>query len=98
MYPTGFITTTVYDQGAGAGSAASAGFLGGYEATYNNSYYDFIDLQLLRYSSPQDAGQAEGPNGGPTPAPTPPSSRRFQAIPGAIADQRNQANGRLLPP
>ena len=36
----------------------SAGFLGGYEATYNNGIYDFIDLQLLRYSSPQDAGQA----------------------------------------
>jgi hypothetical protein len=84
MYPTGFITTTVYDQGAGAGSAASDGFLGGYEATYNDTSDDFIDMQLLRYSSPQEAGQAEGPNLSLLPSDSAKQSA-FPGIPGAIA-------------
>jgi Protein of unknown function (DUF2510) len=84
MYPTGFITTTVYDQGTGAGSAASDGFLGGYEATYNNTSEDFIDLQLLRFSSSQAAGFSEGPDIGLLPSDSAKQSA-FPAIPGAIA-------------
>ncbi len=69
MYPSGFITTTVYDQGAGAGTAATEGFLGGYEATYNSDTSgDFIDFQLLQYSSYQDAEEAEGYTSGLLPS------------------------------
>ncbi len=85
MYPNAFITTAVYDQGAGTGSAASDGFLGGYEATYNNDTSgDFIDIQLLRYSSHQDAEEAEGYMSGLLPSDSAKQSA-FPAIPGAIA-------------
>jgi serine/threonine protein kinase len=84
MYPTGFITTTVYDQGAGTGSAASDGFLGGYEATYNDTSGDFIDIQLLWYSSHQDAQEAEGYMSFLLPSDSAKQSA-FPAIPGAIA-------------
>jgi serine/threonine protein kinase len=83
-YPNGLITTTVYDQQGGAGSAASIGFLGGFEATYSDTSGDFIDIQLLRFSSPQSAGFSEGPMSGLLPAESPKQSA-FPAIPGAIA-------------
>jgi hypothetical protein len=84
MYPNGLITTTEYDQQGGAGSSASIGLLGGFEATYTDPSGDFINVQLLRFSSPQSAGSSEGPMSGLLPAESPRQSA-FPGIPGAIA-------------
>jgi serine/threonine protein kinase len=85
LYSSGFITTTVYDKLAGTGSAASDGFVGGYEASYNDTSDDFIDMQLLRFSSPQDAAQAKGTDLGLLPSDSAKQSA-FPGIPGAVAD------------
>ncbi len=59
--------------------------MGGYEASYNDTSDDFIDIQLLRFSSPQDAGQAKGTNSGLLPSDSAKQSA-FPGIPGAVAD------------
>lgn len=56
MSANGVITAAGFDRDAGAGSAALLGFVEGCEATYaKDATVAFIDIELLRFSSPQNA-------------------------------------------
>jgi hypothetical protein len=79
------VPPATFEQRAGARSAAEAGYLGGYEATYYNDTPELnIDVVLLRFSSPQDAVRFAS-SASIIPEGESPARSAFAAIPGAIA-------------
>jgi hypothetical protein len=84
LYLEGLMSIGAFEQIALDTGASDTGFLGGYEATYESDGGDsFIDIQLLRFLTPQDAGYfRNSPSVFPQDDPSEQSA--FPAIPAAI--------------
>jgi hypothetical protein len=97
LFPNGLIAPAAFDQREGPYAGPEFGFLGGYEAAYDSNTSSIsIDIQLLRFSSPQMAKLYETPVLAvpAMSADESPKQSAFPAIPGAIViDATKAPNG-----
>ena len=92
LWPNGLGTRAAFDQVSGAGAASEAGFIGGYEATYeSNATEGLLDIQLLRLSSAMNADSLLESSAASVAEGEAPRWSALPAIPDAIAVDGTQA-------